>query len=269
MNKLVLVLMVILLEASTSWSQEHDEAATAQANNPLANMTALNFSNYYTPKLTDAPADAYMNTAWIRFAKPFAGGKLLTRISLPLNTIGMPDSSSGSINAVNGPGDINAFVSYSFISKPGATVGIGPNLTVPTATEYELGTGKWQGGIAFVAFVVQSPVLQLGGLITWQASFAGDEDRPETNVAAVQPFYFWQLGKGIYLRGAPIWAFDLENDSYSTPLALGIGQVVKTGNTVFNLSIEPQYSVLHKGTQPQFQLFTFINLQFINKSGSK
>jgi hypothetical protein len=91
----------------------------------------------------------------------------------------------------------------------------------------------------------------------------------EHNEAVVQPFYFWQLGKGTYLRGAPIWAFDMENDSYSTPLALGIGKVVKTGNTVFNLSVEPQYSVLHKGTQPQFQVFTFINLQFINKSGSK
>jgi len=46
------------------------------------------------------------------------------------------------------------------------------------------------------------------------------------------------------------------------PLGLGMGKVVKTGNTVFNLFIEPQYTMLHKGVQPQFQVFTGINLQF-------
>jgi hypothetical protein len=86
-----------------------------------------------------------------------------------------------------------------------------------------------------------------------------------TSIAAVQPFYFWQLGKGTYLRGAPIWAFDLENDAYSVPLALGIGKVVKLGTTVFNLFVEPQYSMFIDGTQPQVQVFTGINLQFMGE----
>ena len=33
---------------------QDDGDDNAQANNPLANMTALNFHNYYVPKLTDA-----------------------------------------------------------------------------------------------------------------------------------------------------------------------------------------------------------------------
>ncbi|WP_417357547.1 hypothetical protein [Flavobacterium sp.] len=242
---------------------EEQSSGAAQANNPLANMTALNFHDYYIPKLTDAPADAYMNTAWIRFAKPFSSGKLLLRVSVPLATIGTPDV-NGSINAVNGLGDVNAFLSYNFVSKPSSTIGIGPMLSAPTASKDPLGTGKWQGGFAFVAFIAKSPIFQFGGLITWQASFAGDDDRPATNIAAIQPFYFWQLGKGTYLRGAPIWGFDIKNDAYSIPLALGIGKVVKVGDTMFNLFIEPQYSVLHNGTQPQFQVFTGINLQFMN-----
>jgi len=136
-------------------------------------------------------------------------------------------------------------------------------VTMPTASETALGTGKWQGGLAFVAFIAKSPVLQLGGLITWQASFAGDKNRASTNFMAVQPFYFWQLGGGTYLRGAPIWVFDLENNTYSVPLALGIGKVVKMGGTVFNLFVEPQYAMLIKGVQPQVQIFTGINLQFM------
>lgn len=256
---------LVLVQCNLISAQDSDQSASAaQANNPLANMTALNFHDYYVPKLTDAPSDAYMNTAWVRFATPFAAGKLLLRVSAPLPTIAMPDA-SGSVNAVNGLGDVNAFLSYNFVSKPTATIGIGPMISLPTATEDPLGTGKWQGGFAFVAFIAKSPIFQFGGLVTWQASFAGDDDRPSTSVAAVQPFYFWQLGGGTYLRGGPIWAFDLKNNSYSVPMALGIGKVVKLGGTVFNLFIEPQYTLLHQGTQPQFQVFTGINLQFMNK----
>ncbi|WP_185123747.1 hypothetical protein [Reichenbachiella sp. 5M10] len=255
----------MILSLGMSYAQEEQKEAApsaAQANNPLANMTALNFHNYYMPKLTDAPDDAYLNTSWVRFAKPFSSGKLLLRVSAPLSTVAMPDG-TGIVNAENGLGDINAFMSYNFISKANATVGVGPMISAPTASEDALGTGKWQAGFAIVAFVVKSPQFQLGGLITWQTSIAGDDDRADTNNSAIQPFYFWQLGKGLYLRGAPIWYFDFENESYAVPMALGIGKVVKVGNTVFNCFIEPQYSMLHKGTQPQLQVFTGINLQFI------
>ena len=260
-----LLLLCVLAISIMSAQENNDAAGAAQANNPLANMTALNFHDYYTPKLTDAYSQAYLNTAWIRFARPFSAGKLLLRVSVPLNTVAGPDPNTGIVNSSNGLGDINAFVSYNFVSKPNATVGVGPLLAVPTATDDLLGSGKWQGGLALVAFFVHSPVFQFGSLVTWQASFAGDEDRNSTNLMAIQPFYFWQLGKGTYLRGAPIWAFDLENNAFSTPLGLGIGKVLKVGNTVFNLFLEPQYTMLHKGTQPQFQVFTGINLQFISQ----
>ncbi|MEP0710729.1 MAG: hypothetical protein ABJC55_02290, partial [Algoriphagus sp.] len=110
--------------------------------------------------------------------------------------------------------------------------------------------------------IAKSPVFQYGALVTWQTSFAGDSDRNGTNNSAIQPFYFFQLGKGTYLRGAPIWYYDFENDSFNMPMGLGLGQVVKVGSTVMNLFMEPQYTMLSKGTQPQFQLFAGINLQF-------
>ncbi len=266
MKNLFLIALVLLIGPVTLFAQDQEASASAaQANNPLANMTAFNVQNYYIPKLANSPADAYLNTAWLRFATPFAKGRLLLRVSLPLSTIGMPDS-TGRVKTVSGLGDANAFLSYNFISKPSMTVGIGPQIAAPTATDSVLGAGKWQGGLAFVAFVAKSPVIQFGGLITWQASFAGDKDRPETNILAVQPFYFWQLGKGVYLRGAPVWVFDLRNSTYQIPVGLGIGKVVNVGKTVFNLFLEPQYTMVQSGVQPQIQLFAGINMQFIKKS---
>jgi len=67
--------------------QDESASASAQANNPLANMTALNFQNYYMPVISGASSQSYMNTTWIRFAKPFASGKFLLRASVPLSTL--------------------------------------------------------------------------------------------------------------------------------------------------------------------------------------
>ncbi|WP_228530407.1 hypothetical protein [Tamlana sp. I1] len=259
-----LALALTMLNINAQEDQKPDaNASAAQANNPLANMTALSFQNYYMPKLADAPDDAFMNTTWVRFAKPIAKGKLLLRASMPFSTLGLPNA-NGVVNATSGLGDFNAFLAYSLVSNATTTVGIGPSITAPTASDDLLGTGKWQGGFAFVTFVAKSPIFQFGGLITWQASFAGDEDRANTNMGAIQPFYFWQLGKGTYLRGAPIWVLDFEKEAYSIPIALGIGKVVKLGSTVFNMYVEPQYSIYVQGVQPVFQVLTGINLQFMN-----
>ncbi len=265
MKKTIWIFISLFIVSAKNSTAQDSDAAAAQANNPLANMTALNFHDYYTPKLSDAPDGSYMNTAWVRFAKPFASGKFLLRASLPLSTLGVPNATTGKVQTTSGLGDLNAFFSYSFISKATATVGIGPMLSAPTASHDALGSGKWQGGFAFVAFIAKSPVFQFGGLITWQASFAGQSDRESTSLAAIQPFYFWQIGKGTYLRGGPIWAFDLKKGAYSVPLGLGIGKVVKMGTTMVNLFVEPQYSMLVYGMQPQFQVFSGINLQFASK----
>ena len=256
----------IFLLTSPIWAQNEAAETLKKANNPLADLTALNFHNYYIPKLTDAPSDAYLNNAWVRFAKPFSDGKLLLRVSAPLSSVGSPDRFGG-VTTTSGLGDINAFMSYNFVSQADKTIGIGPLLVAPTATDDLLGSGKWQAGFAFVAFIAKTATFQFGGLVTWQTSFAGDEDREKTNLGAIQPFYFWQLGKGTYIRGAPIWVFDFENEAFHVPLGLGIGKVVKVERTVFNLFVETQYSVLSNGTQPLFQLFTGINVQFMKKAG--
>ena len=52
---------------------------------------------------------------------------------------------------------------------------------------------------------------------------------------AAQPFAFYQLNNGWYLRGAPIWAYNFENDSPNIPLGIGLWKVWTRGKTVFTL----------------------------------
>ena len=233
--------------------------SNADANNPLAEFQAFNIHDYYTPSLTEMD-DQNANTFWLRYAQPF--GKWLFRASLPGSRVPTGDGTTTS-----GLGDFNAFAAYQLdLGKPGVSFGVGPLVVAPTASEDETGSGRWQGGLSAVLFNAQSSAYQWGGLVTWQTDFAGDDDRPGTNVLAVQPFYFIQLGKGLYVRSSAIMVFNLETDSYNVPVGLGLGKVVPTGGAVFNIFVEPQFTILDRGAgQPELQVFVGLNTQFVKK----
>ena len=245
-----------LIFAAGAAAEEAVEGDAAQANNPLADIRAFNLQNYYIPELS-GPGETTANSFILRYAQPF--GNWLMRASLPFNRVptGMGETGSGL-------GDLDVFFAYLFdTGNPGRSFGIGPQFVLPTASRDATGAGKWQAGAAAVYFDATSKLFQWGGLVTYRTDFAGDDDRADTSVLAAQPFYFLQLGGGNYLRGAPIWVFDLENDSYHVPIGLGIGRVIPTKRVVFNVFIEPQFTILDKGPgQPEFQLFMGFNMQF-------
>ncbi len=233
--------------------------SNTDANNPLAKFQAFNMHNYYVPALSELDGQN-ANTFWFRYAQPI--GPWLFRASLPVSRV-----PTGIGTTTSGLGDANAFAAYLFdTGNPKVSVGVGPQFTLPTATETETGSGQWLGGFAATFFNAESPTLQWGGLLTWQKDFAGDADRDGANIVALQPFYFLQLGGGYYVRGAPVAVFNLENDSYQVPVALGIGKVIPTATAVFNIWIEPQYTVLSRGPgQPELQIFVGFNTQFVKK----
>jgi hypothetical protein len=142
--------------------------------------------------------------------------------------------------------------------------GVGPQLSLPTATEDETGTDKYQAGVSAVYYNADSKFFQWGGLLTWQTDVGGSGSAPDTNSLALQPFYFFQLGKGLYFRGAPIWSFNLETNDYHVPLSLGLGKILKRGEMVYNFIVEPQFTILDRGpAQPELQLYMAVKVQFI------
>ena len=247
--------------AGTAHAQDEGAANdAAQANNPLLRAKAFNVQDYYIGNLTGVDEDA--NQFWLRFAMPFSIGdtKWLMRASLPVNTFPVPPE----LEHETGLGDFNAFAAYLIdVGNPKVSFGVGPLINIPTATKDATGSGKWSAGIANVLFSAQSPRFQYGYLLTWQASFAGDEDRADVNVAAFQPLLIYQLGGGTYLRSTPIMTYDFESDGYSVPLGLGIGKIFKTRNGNNNLFVEPQWSVADHGAGwPEWQVFVGFNMIF-------
>jgi hypothetical protein len=180
---------------------------------------------------------------------------------MPLETRHVNNSS---VNySESGLGDLDIFAAYLAVTKPKFTFGIGPSASFNTASNDALGTGKNTLGVAAVVFAMPSPQFQIGGLVIWRTDIGGDSNRADVNLLAIQPFYFWQLGKGLYFRGAPVIPFDLTSGDYHVPIGLGVGKVVKINGTVFNFFIEPQPSILVEGVgQPTFQIYAALNMQF-------
>jgi len=247
------------LLASGARAQTPEEVAAA--NNPLAPITAVNLQDYYVPTTYGVP-DATANSMLLRGV--VATESMIIRATLPLATV------SGNGADYSGLGDLNIFDAFLLPRKGTTQFGVGPLFVLPTATNDALGAGKWQAGAAVVVVTQPAPDLMLIGLVTYQHSFAnsGSTDRQTTSVLIVQPNMLAQLGRGYYLRSTAVWNFDLYKGTWNVPLGVGAGKVLRAGDAVFNIFIEPQFTVLHYGVgQPAFQIFSGINIQFPKKRG--
>src|SRR5690606_27388180 len=115
--------------------------------------------------------------------------KWLLRASLPVNTFPTPPNG----HKETGIGDLNVFAAYLLdVGNPAVSFGVGPQVTAPMAGKDELGSERWSGGLVNVLFNASSPVFQYGYLLSWQHSFAGNDNREDVNAAAFQPFAFYQ-----------------------------------------------------------------------------
>lgn len=237
-----------------------DNAETAnKSNNPLNLAPGMNLQDYYTPKFYDS--NIHSNDVLLRGTLPiapndFIGVPQLLRATAPIST--RPDPHGG---YSTGEGDLNVFDIF-LLKTDGVQLGIGPMITAPTADQDELGTGKWQAGLAAIA-IDSSPRGLLGALVQYQSSFAGDNDRAHVESATFQPFVIHNLEAGWYLRSTATWTFDLKNDTHYIPLGLGAGKVWKSGTNILNAFFEPQWTVEHKGDGlAQFTLLAGINVTF-------
>jgi hypothetical protein len=247
------------LEEAQAPQQASSSASTTddmnKSNNPLTDAPGINLQDYYTPSIYHS--DAHTNDLLFRGTLPIAPGAIpvpqLIRLTVPFST--RPEENG---EYTTGLGDVNVF-DILLLGRPNdIDVGVGPLLTIPTSTDDDLGTRKWQAGFAAVAVKPMQEGL-LGGLLQWQASFAGPSSAHDVSTLTFQPLAILNLEHGWYLRSTGIWTFDLEHGHYYIPIGVGGGAVWKQGNTVFNAFIEPQFTIAHDGAEPEFTLFFGLN----------
>jgi len=219
-------------------SQEQPEANTgsgslaADSQNPIADLVSVPFQN--NTNFGVGRFDRTQNILNVQPVYPLPLNEnllLVTRTIVPLVT--QPDIAGG--NHIWGLGDINPTFFFVPVSEGALTWGAGPTFVLPTATDTQIGTGKWSAGPAAVAVVSSGPWVY-GGLASQVWSFAGDGDRPAVSLFALQPFVNYNLPNGWYLVTSPVISanWNAADDKLTLPLGGGFGRVFNIGSQPVN-----------------------------------
>jgi hypothetical protein len=213
-------------EAAAPGSADEATELAKKTQNPVADLISVPFQNDLSFGL--GPRDA---TQWVMNVQPVIPIKLtddwnlITRTIIPIIAQGSP---APGIDHVGGIGDINPSLFLSPAGSKALIWGVGPTMTFPTASDKQLGAGKYSAGPAAVALTMQGPWV-VGALANNQWSFAGWGDT-KVNALLVQPFVNYNFGKGWYAVSAPIvtanWVAS-SGDKWTVPVGGGGGRLFR------------------------------------------
>lgn len=230
-------------------SDEELARINRELDNPLAKRWSLVFQENFTINQGDLIEGAVIsNTVFFQPALPipFGRNKVFTaRPVFPLVT--QPDFSldaSGS-KKVTGFGDIQMAALFGPGNARGWVWGAGATFVFPTASNDNLGQGKYQAGPTLMLFHLGEK-WNKGVFIQHWWSYAGDETRADVSITDFQYVIRRNLGIASLGMGPTIridWTKDLK-DGLTFPFGLGYTRTVRMGNTPVKMRIEPQYSII-------------------------
>ncbi len=260
MIRSITALTALTMISVPALAQEAGLGAAAQ--NPISSLISLPFK--YTFDNGAPNGDA--NTLSINPVYPVTVGNwnFVNRALIPIANApgGITLPSNPGIGEVGdggrsfGLGDIN----YSLYLNPKETKGkwiwgVGPSITVPTATDDSLGSGKWSAGATAVA-LAQPDWGTYGVLVRQLWSFAGDSDRADVSQGLVEGFVNYNLDDGWYLLTDSVATinWEAESDQLTLPLGGGVGRIFNMGKQPINAKVEAYYNVLRPDTAPEWTL---------------
>ncbi len=245
-----------------------DEDLRAKTQNPVGSLISVPFEN-------NLDFGAPHGTAYILNFQPVipvAVGKwnLINRPILPIayvpgfiaGTPGIPSGSAG--DGAFGLGDLNysVFVSPAEVGK--IIWGLGPSLTLRTATDDQLGSGKWSAGPTAVVLTQVKP-WSVGILARQLWSFAGDDGRADVSQFLIQPFVNYNFEGGWFLFSDPTITANWKAASgqqWTVPLGGGVGRLFNIGKQPVNMRLGVFGNVVRPDFAPKVALKFTVQLLF-------
>ena len=251
--KLLLFFCLVFLVTITSVKAQEQKSGSddlaAKTQNPVGAMYSLPFKFSFDYGADNGEA-SFLNIQPV-LPQTIGEWNLIHRIIMPLiDTPGGVTGLPGIPNPVKGDGatglgDINYSVFLSPAEPDKVIWGIGPSIMMDTATNDQLGSGKWSAGPTAVVLVQPKPwTVGLLGRQLW--SFAGDSDRGNVSQMLLEPFINYNLEGGWYLITDMIITANWEADSsnqWTVPLGGGFGKMFEIGSQKMNTKLEAYYNV--------------------------
>jgi len=253
------VFAVAILVATTpvSHADEAENLAKA-AQNPIANMISLPFQ--YNASFDWGPEEGTLHVLNIQPVWPFSNGKInfINRTIVPV--MQQPGMAPGQ-GSKFGLGDVNHTTFLSPAAPSAFTWGVGPVVSLPTATDDRLGTDTWSGGISAVGLTMPGNWV-VGALVQNLWDVSGDAD---VNQLLFQYFVNYNMAGGWYLSSAPIITADWEADSdqrWTVPLGGGVGKIFRIGSQPMNAQVQAFYNLDKPDTVGDWSLRLQLQLLF-------
>lgn len=260
----IAVLIALAPLAATAEEGKGGGDMRAAVQNPISSLISLPFKFTFDYGAPNGEA-TFLN---IQPVYPVTVGdwNLVNRAIVPL--IDSPGPIAGTSNIPNpvpgdgktGLGDINYSLFVSPVKYDNVIWGLGPSITAPTATDDQLGSGKWSTGPTMV-LLDQPKWGSMGVLMRQLWSFAGDSDRSKVSQFLLEPFVNYNLPDGWYLLSDLVLTANWNAPSgqvWTVPLGGGAGKLMKIGDQLVNLRAEAYYNVERPDLGPKWQWgFTF------------
>lgn len=247
-------MVAVALLLAPAMAQQDETELAKKTQNPVADLISVPLQSNFNFGAGSTGKMLYiLNVQPVIPLKIGEDWNLITRVVMPI--INQPTLFPGAGNAT-GLGDINPTFFFS-PSKPSSLIwGVGPTITIPTATDRLLGSGKVSMGPAGVALTIQGPWV-LGALMNNQWSVGGWGDRA-VNALLLQPFINYNLPGGWYLTSSPIvtadWKADKAGDVWTVPLGGGVGKLFRVGTQPINVQLLAYGNVAKPEFGPDWQL---------------
>jgi hypothetical protein len=209
--------------------------------NPIASLISVPFQNNTFYGMGDFNGTQnVMNFQPVIPIKLNENWNVITRVIVPIVT---QYNLTGENTSQSGLSDITASAFFSpSQTHNGVTWGVGPAFLIPTATNTNLGTGKF--GIGPTAVILkQANGFTYGALMNQIWSVAGSSDRTNVSQLFVQPFftYNWKSGAGIGVVGSITQNWETQKNA--TTITVPFSGITKFGKQIIQLAVGPQFPV--------------------------
>jgi hypothetical protein len=248
---------VFLLAPSTVQAQppenvppQPDESGLArEVQNPVSKLSSVPVR--YQTDFGIGPQGLARNTLSIR---PTIAGSVTPDLSIVSRTtvpfVFQPDPAHG-FATISGLGDIaeSLYVVPSLASE--VIWGVGPTVSLPTASEPELGSGQLGLGPT-AAVLIQPRPLTLGVLAAQIWSVEGASTLPSVNRLSVMYVGAFHFPHGWYVHTAPIvtanWNAGSLRNTWTIPVGGGAGKVLNVGGVSISASVAAYWNVVRPDT---------------------
>ena len=274
---IVLTLLGLLItpalaeEEGLSAEEEKAQLGEAMAN-PLSHlwlMFSQNDTIWYEGSILDRlnEHDKVQNSTIVMPVMPMQlteQWKAIFRPVIPINSFDTVDNVGLSTDAVpsvtgvdfdrhTGLGDIVLWTAFSDHYKPPFVYGFGPTIMLPTATDDQLGTGKWSAGPMGLAMSITDKWI-IGGVAQHWWSMGGDDnigvdtslgrvqvDRPDVNLTDFQYIIRYRVDAATNIGCAPNIRYNWETEQLTLPIGIGADTLIKIGKLPVKIGAEFYY----------------------------